>query len=744
MRKQAFIDRFFKLFLLFIMILALSMGIRDYFSMDISFIDLLLYDLILVLATSLLYSFPQIIGWGILASAAAAVYMKYYHGQLFDKMLREALLFLQWLPAYIAGYAVYLEEYSIQLLITILFFSAGLMSVLVFSKINKLVVTAIGIIVFSFFWFTYVEKAKLYLMIYFFSSLILHSYSLWEKKKGEWSSREIPISLSFYSSWIISALLLIGFSIFFMLMLPLNIRPLRVTAINNFMMRNFPFVEQWKNSSEESYGYSFRFSLSTAVYNGKKLGGPISFSGIRMLTLKSDLKSNLYLRGSVYDKYTGFNWNKSRKVSQPYERDKPDDLPPKLKYREVKMEIKPERLVSSTFFSALYPAGIGYDGDKIFINQDFELYGGNLISSGTSYEIKSKVPLLSERMLRTQFSYADEDMMKQYLKLPQGIPGRVKKLVEELTWDKSSNYDKAKAIADYLRKNHIYTLKPGKVPEDKDFIDYFLFEKKEGYCTYFATSMAVMLRLAGIPSRYVEGFLIKPEGQGKKTYDVLDSEAHAWVEANLGEYGWVTFEPTPAYEDVKPEELPEDGGTGEAPQSNGNDLPSFSQDAVNKSRREKELMEEDIYTGEDSKIKGDDKSTFITIFIFIISAFVLSRIFYGIIRINIFKFMKLKNSKKFAESYIKQVIWMLERANRKKYDSETFREFINSASGAFELDKDSCEYIISTIEGIIYGEKTIEYAEAYELKSFGERLRKNIKAKLGIMEYILNFYFGKP
>lgn len=744
MRRHAFIDRFFKIFLLFIMILALSMGIRDYFSMDIGFIDLLLYDLILVVATSLLYSFPQIFGWSILASAAAAVYMKYYHGQLFDKILREALLFLQWLPAYIAGYAAYLEEYSIQLLIIILVFSAGLMSVLVFSKINKLVVTAIGIIVFSFFWFTYVEKAKLYLMIYFFSSLILLSYSLWEKKRGEWSSRDIPVSLSFYSSWIISALLLIGFSIFFMLMLPLNIRPLRVMAINNFMMRNFPFVEQWKNSSEESYGYSFRFNLSNAVYNGKKLGGPISFSGRCMLSLKSDLKSNLYLRGSVYDKYTGFNWNKSRKASQLYDSDKSDDLPSKLKYREVKIEIKPERLISSTFFSALYPAGIRYDGDKVFVNQDFELYGGELISSGTSYEIKSKIPLLSEKMLRSQSSYEDEGMMKQYLKLPQGIPGRVKKLVEELTWDKNTNYDKAKAIADYLRKNHTYTLKPGKVPEDNDFIDYFLFEKKEGYCTYFATSMAVMLRLAGIPSRYVEGFLVKPEGQGTKTYDVLDCEAHAWVEANLGEYGWVTFEPTPAYEEFKPEELPEDGGTGEILQSNGNDLSSFSQDAVNKSGREKELLEEDIYIGEDSKIKGDDKSTFITIFIFIISVFVLSRIFYGIIKINMFKFMKLKNSKKFAESYIKQVIWMLERANRKKYDSETFREFINSASVAFELDKDSCEYIISTIEGIIYGEKTIEYGEAYELKSFAERLRKNIKAKLGIMEYILIFYFGKP
>mgnify|MGYP006918108307 FL=1 len=87
---------------------------------------------------------------------------------------------------------------------------------------------------------------------------------------------------------------------------------------------------------------------------------------------------------------------------------------------------------------------------------------------------------------------------------------------------------------------------------------------------------------------------------------------------------------------------------------------------------------------------------------------------------------------------------MLERANRKKRDSETFREFINSASAYFDLDKNSCEYIISTIEGIIYGEKTIEYEEANELKRFAERLRKNIKAKMSIMEYIWNFYFGKP
>lgn len=92
--------------------------------------------------------------------------------------------------------------------------------------------------------------------------------------------------------------------------------------------------------------------------------------------------------------------------------------------------------------------------------------------------------------------------------------------------------NKAKAIEKYLRENYKYTLTPSEVPEGAEFVDYFLFEVKEGYCTYFATAMSVLLRASDIPCRYVEGFLAKHENSFIR--NVRGTDAHAWVEVNFG------------------------------------------------------------------------------------------------------------------------------------------------------------------------------------------------------------------
>jgi len=743
MHKYDFKDRIFRSLLLFMIVFSLSMAIKDYFSIEISLGSLALYDVALIFMVTLIYCFPWIFGGGVIVSIIAAIYMKYYYSQVFDKTSRDIYLFLQWLPGYISGYAAFLEEYDLPLLFVILAFSTALLAILVFSKINKLIITAIGIIVFSFFWFTYVEKVHLYLMIYLFSSLILYSYSLWEKKKEVWESRDINVSISFYKNWAGSAILLIGFSIMFMLMLPLNIRPLRVTALNDFMMQKFPFIQQWRNNSDENYGYSFRFSLSNAIYKGKRLGGPISFSGSPMLSLRGSLRSNLYLRGSVYDKYSGFNWSKSRKSSEIYDKDTKIGILPETKFNELEIEIKPKMLAASTLFNSLYPIEIEYRENKVFINDDLEIYTKNVINSDSVYRIKSKIPIISEDMLRLGKPDDDESINKLYLKLPHNIPDRVYNLVEELSKGKSSPYDIAKSIEDYLRNNYSYTLEPEKPPEGTDFVDYFLFEKKEGYCTYYASSMTIMLRLAGIPSRYVEGFIVKSEGQGTKTYNLTDRNSHAWVEAYLGEYGWVTFEPTSAYEEVQSWSLWEDESTDASSQNNIDNFPSFSEAASSGSDRRKELLEEDIYSDGDATIKVNIKGAFVKLVTFIFTMLVLLRIFYGFIRINILKFIIMKNQRIFANIYIKQVIWMINKIEKRRDDSETFREFLKRICYSLDMTGDDYEHIVSIIERIIYGNKIVSAEDTFALRKFWENLSERIKIKQGMRKYILNFYLGK-
>ncbi len=135
------------------------------------------------------------------------------------------------------------------------------------------------------------------------------------------------------------------------------------------------------------------------------------------------------------------------------------------------------------------------------------------------------------------------DIYTKYASLPSTVTKRVRDLAENITMSKDNNYDKAKAIETYLATNYPYTLMPGKPPLKKDFVDYFLFEGKKGYCTYYATAMTVLLRCVGIPARYVEGYILPPDNRNG-VFKVTNQQAHAWVEAYFEGFGWIPFEPT--------------------------------------------------------------------------------------------------------------------------------------------------------------------------------------------------------
>ncbi len=137
-----------------------------------------------------------------------------------------------------------------------------------------------------------------------------------------------------------------------------------------------------------------------------------------------------------------------------------------------------------------------------------------------------------------------EIINRRYTQLPDTVTMRVRKLAKDITKDKYNNYDKAKAIETYLSDNYPYTLTPGNAPRKKDFVDYFLFDGKKGYCTYYASAMTVLLRCIDIPARYVEGYILPPETDKKGIYNVTNQQAHAWVEVYFEGFGWIPFEPT--------------------------------------------------------------------------------------------------------------------------------------------------------------------------------------------------------
>lgn len=140
-------------------------------------------------------------------------------------------------------------------------------------------------------------------------------------------------------------------------------------------------------------------------------------------------------------------------------------------------------------------------------------------------------------------------------------------------YDISQPDGKARFILDtiaFFNREYDYTLSPGVTPSTKDYVGYFLFEKKRGLCAHFASAAVMIFRCAGIPARYVEGFVVPGslytqqadyrrqarlyedgdlETEMWQYYDieVTDRYAHAWAEVYIDGIGWMTVDPTPGY-----------------------------------------------------------------------------------------------------------------------------------------------------------------------------------------------------
>ena len=130
-----------------------------------------------------------------------------------------------------------------------------------------------------------------------------------------------------------------------------------------------------------------------------------------------------------------------------------------------------------------------------------------------------------------------------YLQVPKVDP-RVATLMDEVTDAGATSLLKAQLLEQYFQTEIGYTLDlPDFLPEDP--IAHFLFERREGHCEYFASAMALMLRLHGIPSRLVSGFAGGLENPLTGLHVLRASDAHSWVEAYIPGYGWLEFDPTP-------------------------------------------------------------------------------------------------------------------------------------------------------------------------------------------------------
>lgn len=155
----------------------------------------------------------------------------------------------------------------------------------------------------------------------------------------------------------------------------------------------------------------------------------------------------------------------------------------------------------------------------------------------------------SDRVVNAAEEKYQQYVAEQYLKVPAEGLDMLKEYCAQ--YDFQSVQEVIDFVIPDIQNGREYSFDLEEVPEDADFAEYFFFEQKKGYCVHFATTATLMLRLMGVPARYVTGYVALrddfTEEDGGYTAELTDRKAHAWVEVYRRGKGWEPIEVTPGF-----------------------------------------------------------------------------------------------------------------------------------------------------------------------------------------------------
>ncbi len=198
--------------------------------------------------------------------------------------------------------------------------------------------------------------------------------------------------------------------------------------------------------------------------------------------------------------------------------------------------------------AVLYAAGEPIAADRPYVARmraPGELIALTAPDLPTRYTVLSQVFAPEPAVLRQAGEVYPTEIISLYLQLPAALDPRLAALAAEWTAAASTPYDRAVAIEAELRRLP-YTLDVPAPPAGREVVAWFLFDLRRGYCDYFATAMAVLARLSGIPARLAVGYATGSYDPATGVYTVTELNAHSWPELYFPGIGWVRFEPTPA------------------------------------------------------------------------------------------------------------------------------------------------------------------------------------------------------
>jgi transglutaminase-like putative cysteine protease len=261
-----------------------------------------------------------------------------------------------------------------------------------------------------------------------------------------------------------------------------------------------------------------------------------------------DLPGNLKWRGLALENFDGHRWSTEPAGFRPVLQAPglvvvADDWQRRRVGRRILYRVDIQNVDADALFVAGIPEFLNIGRTRISRASSGAFRFGFVPSDTLRYEVWSFLGPDTGLAEPHRFSLSVDDR-KLNLSLPPLDP-RIGALARQMTAGAADDEERARRIERRLRHDYGYSLDLPAV-EPRDPIAAFLFERRTGYCTYFASAMAVMLRDLGIPARLVNGFQSGIVNPYSGTLVIRASDAHAWVEAFLPDSGWTVFDPTPS------------------------------------------------------------------------------------------------------------------------------------------------------------------------------------------------------
>lgn len=414
----------------------------------------------------------------------------------------------------------------------------------------------------------YVGDANLeiYMLGFMFFALLLVVHNYTRTREYEWRHQRLRFSKRIHRGFIYTGIIIAAVVLLITQFLPVGgqeddweqfedfLSSDPVSAITDLWSRVFADLDGRGIATADYYGGD-RLDLTGAVQLSDDPVMQVRVAGINPTT------NRLYWRSTAFDTYDGRGWEHQRRLQASKNdegmRFNPGDYNAR---QDVTQQFEMFIRASSLVHILAEPRSV----DDIVVQAELNCVDPNTtncvnegresdiaiirartpLRSGDDYSAVSSISVATAEQLQNAGTAYPTWVTDAYLQGDNLLSDRARAIAEGVVRSTgvTTPYDTAKAIESYLRTIEYDETIPAP-GFGQDPIDYFLFELERGYCTYYATTMVMMLRSQGIPARMASGFA-QGEYQGASTYLVKENDAHTWVEVYFPGYGWVNFEPT--------------------------------------------------------------------------------------------------------------------------------------------------------------------------------------------------------